>query len=191
MAPWKNILLKAIGVGIGVGIALAACVALLFWYNHRPVPEKPWDKNAITATFDYVDTQGENHHLRFFYVLENHTDRDYKIVTADLLVSAVVGEEGSLAGGNNGAVKFEDENIFLPSKQPVVTGLELPNYPYPGSDVLVSDTPDGRKKYREAVKKYVNEQLPKLEGFAAFYEAERFRINFPNGWRGSEKGSMR
>jgi len=43
-----------------------------------------------------------------------------------------------------------------------------------------------RKEYREAVRKYVNEELPKLSGFADFDEVDRLRINFPNGWRDSD-----
>jgi hypothetical protein len=39
-----------------------------------------------------------------------------------------------------------------------------------------------RKKYREAVKKYVSDTLSELNGFAAFDEIDRYRINFPNGW---------
>jgi hypothetical protein len=122
--------------------------------------------------------------------LENHTDNDYKLMTAVMLVSAVVEEKGSLAGGSNRAVKFEDDNIFLPAKQSVVAALELPDYLYPGSNVLAKDTPEERAKYREAVKKYVTQELPKLEGFAAFDEVERLRINFPNGWHdsASDKG---
>jgi hypothetical protein len=180
MAPWKQILLKSVGVGVGVGVGLAICVAFYAWYVSRPVPQKPWDTNAITAIFDSADTKGQDHHLRFLYILENHTDSDYKIRTSELLVSAVVQEHDSLAG--SGQVKFEDESVFLPTKQHVVVALDLPDYHYPGSDVLSRDTPEERKKYRNAVKKYVNDDLPRLNGFAAFDEGNRYRINFPNGW---------
>ncbi len=181
MAPWKQVLLKSAGVGIGIGVGLATFVAFYVWYSSLPKPQKPWDANAITASFNSADTKGQDHHLRFLYILENHTDRDYKIGTSDLLVSAVVTENDSLAG--NGQVKFEQDSVFLPIKQHVVVALELPDYHYPGSDVLVHDTPEERKKYRDAVKKYVNDDLPRLNGFAAFDEGNRYRINFPNGWR--------
>ena len=182
MAPWKRILLKSLGVGVGIGVGLAISVAFYAWYSSRPKPPKPWDANAITATFEHTDTIGDNHHLRFLYSMENHTDFDYKIETANLRVTAVIGQGNSLFGGA-GQVKFEDESVFLPAKQRALISLELPAYKYPGSDVLLRDTPDERKKYRDAVQKYVNDELPKLNGFAAFDEINRYRINFPDGWK--------
>jgi hypothetical protein len=181
MATWKQILLKAVGVGIGIGVGLAVSVGFYAWYSSRPKPQKPWDPNAITASFEYADTRGQDHHLRFLYILENHTDRDYTVATSELVVSAVVQEKDALSG--TGQVKFQDENIFLPTKQHVLAVLELPSYHYPGPDALSYDTPEEREKYREAVKQYVNDDLPRLNGFAAFDETNRYRINFPNGWR--------
>ncbi len=83
-------------------------------------------------------------------------------------------------------MKFEDESVFLPAKQRALVSLELPDYTYPGSDVLLHDTSEERKKYRDAVQKYVNDDLPRLNGFAAFDEMNRYRINFPNGWRSTK-----
>jgi hypothetical protein len=182
MAPWKQILLKSLGVGIGVGIGFAICVASYAWYSSRPKPLKPWDTNAITATFEHADTAGANHHLRFLYSIENHTDLDYAIEAANLRVSAVIAPDNSLLSGEK-QVKFQDENVFLPAKQRVLVILEMPGYLYPGSDVLVHDTPEERKRYRDAVQKYVSDDLPRLNGFAAYDEINRYRINFPSGWK--------
>lgn len=187
MAPWKSILLKSLGVGVGIGIGISLCVGTFAWYSSRPQPQKPWDANAITATFEHVDTGGDNHHLRFLYSLENHTDADYRTDTSILQVSAVVGEKGNLTG--SGQVKFEDQNIFLPTKQRVLVELEMPTYRYPGNDVLASDTPDERKKYRDAVKKYAKDDLPRLYGFAMFDEINRYRINFPSSWKEAEQAN--
>ena len=182
MAPWKRILLKSLGVGVGIGVGFAICVASYAWYSSRPKPPKPWDANAITATFEHADTSGENHHLRFLYSIENHTDLDYKTETANLRVSAVIAPDNSLLSGA-GQVKFGDDYVFLPAKQRVLVLLEMPDYPYPGSDALSRDTAEERKKYRDAVQKYVSADFPRLNGFAAFDEINRYRINFPSGWK--------
>jgi len=134
MSSWKSILLKSLGVGVGAGIGFAICVGAFAWYSSRPKPEKPWDSNAITAVLEHVDTTGENHHLRFLYSLENHTDTDYRTDTSILQVSAIVGEKGNLSGA--GLVKFQEQNVFLPAKQRLLVDLELPSYQFPGSDVL-------------------------------------------------------
>jgi len=110
--------------------------------------------------------------------LENHTDQDYRVNTALLVLSAVVRDKDSLTGGK--AAKFQDEEIFLPTKQHTEVKIELPNYHFSGKEPR--DSPDDRKKYREAVKKYVSDTLPQLNGFAAFDDENRYRINFPNGW---------
>jgi hypothetical protein len=179
---WKQILLKSLGVGVGIGVGVAISVGVYAWYASRPKPQKPWDAKAISAKFEHADTKGEDHHLTFLYSMENHTDLDYKIETANLRVSAVIAPEDSLFGGT-GEVKFGDASVFLPAKQRVLITLELPNYTYRGAEVLLHDTSEDRKKYRDAVQKYVDDASPRLNGFAAFDEINRYRINFPNGWR--------
>ena len=125
-----------------------------------------------------MDTVGNDRHLRFVYIVENHTDHDYRVSTLLLLLSAVVRAKDSLAGGK--AAKFQDDEIFLPAKQHAEVKIELPDYHYSGREI--GDNPDDRKKYHDAVRKYVNNDLPQLNGFAAFDDATRYRINFPNGW---------
>jgi hypothetical protein len=181
MAPWKQTLLKSLGVGIGIGVGFAICVASYAWYTSRPGPQKPWDASAITASFLSADTAGEDNHLRFLYILENHTEQDYRVrTTSELLLSAVVQENDSLTGG--GHAKFQDNSIFLPAKQHVEVEIELPEYRFPG-ERHPNDTPEEHKKYKDAVRKYLNDNLSRLNGFAAFDDATRYRINFPNGWR--------
>lgn len=180
MPTWKRILLKSIGVGIGIGIGLAIAVGFYVWYSSRPVPAKPWDAAAITATFLNADTTGDNNHCRFRYILENHTDKDYRTKTADLTLSGVLSEKSSLTGAGTGEVKFEEDTIFLPAKDHAEVEIELPDYTFPGGS-RPNDN-DGMTKYRAAVEKYVDEHLPRLHGFAAFDDANRYRINFPNGW---------
>ncbi len=179
MASWKQILLKALGVGVGIGIGIAISVGLYAWYASRPVPQKPWNANAITASFLIADTVGEDNHLRFVYILENHTEQDYRTPTEILHLSVVVRTKDSLLGGK--FVKFIDDEIFLPAKQHAEIKIELSDYHFTG-DKPRSDNADDRKRYRDAIKKYLNDTIPQLNGFAAFDEVERYRINFPNGW---------
>lgn len=180
MATWKQIVLKSLGMGIGIGIGLALAGGFYVWNSSRPVPPKPWDAAAITATFLYADTTGDDNHCRFRYILANHTDRDYRTKTADLTLSAVLHEESSLTGAGTGDVKFQEDTIFLPAKDHAEVEIELPGYTFPGGSHPNDN--DGMEKYRTAVQKYVDEHLPRLNGFAAFDDANRYRINFPQGW---------
>jgi hypothetical protein len=180
MDTWKRILLKFVGMGLGIGIGLALAVGFYVWHSSRPVPPKPWDSAAITATFLYADTTGDDNHCRFRYILENHTDRDYRTKTADLTLSAVLQEKSSLTGAGTGEVKFEEDTIFLPAKDHAEVEIELTGYSFP--DRSQPNDNEGVEKYRDAVKKYVDEHLPRLNGFAAFDDTNRYRINFPKGW---------
>jgi len=78
---WKQVVLKSVGLGIGIGLGLAICVGVYAWYASRPVPQKPWDSSAVTASFLLADTAREDNHLRFLYILENHTEMDYRVKT--------------------------------------------------------------------------------------------------------------
>jgi hypothetical protein len=183
MAPWKQILLKSIGVGLGMGIGLSVAAGFYVWYSSRPVPPKPWDSAAITANFRSADTAGENNHFRFRYILENHTERDYRAKTSGLFLSAVLREKNTLTGSGKGDVKFAQDTIFLPAKDHAEVVIELPTYSFTGQkQPKDTDSAEEHKRYRDAVKKYVDDNLPGLSGFAAFDETNKYRINFPNGW---------
>ena len=132
-APWKQILLKFLGIGLGIGLGLALSVAFYVWYSSRPVPQKAWDANAITANFLSADTTGDDNQVRFRYILENHTDRDYRVKTSDLTLSAVLHEKGSLTGAGSGEVKFQEDTIFLPAKDHAEVEIELIGYAFPGN----------------------------------------------------------
>ncbi len=111
METWKRILVKSLGIGVGIGVGLATSVGFYAWYASRPVAQKPWDASAITANFLSADTAGEDNHLRFLYILENHTGRDYRVRTSELLLSAVVQEKDGLTG--RGHAKFQDDDIVV------------------------------------------------------------------------------
>jgi hypothetical protein len=183
MDAWKRILLKSLGIGIGIGIGLALAVGFYLWYSSRPVPPKPWDAAAITANFLNAGTTGDDNHFRFSYSLENRTDRDYRVKTSDLMVSAVLQEKSTLTGSGNGEVKFVEDMIFLPAKDHAQVQIDLPSYWLPGGkQPKDTDSKEEKKKYHDAVNKYLDDNLPRLSGFAAFDDTNRYRINFPNGW---------
>jgi hypothetical protein len=183
MPAWKRILLKSTGVGLGIGFGWALAFGLYVWYSSRPVQPKPWNSAAITANFLYADAGGDNNHLRFSYIMENHSERDYRVRTSDLVLSAVRKAQSSLTGAGNGEVKLQEDTIFLPAKDRTEVHVLLPEYVFPGErPPRAVDSAEAWKSYHDAVKKYIDEKLPELNGFAAFDDANRYRINFPNGW---------
>jgi hypothetical protein len=88
-----------------------------------------------------------------------------------------------LTAAGNGEVKFEEDMIFLPVMDRTEVHILLPDYVFPGEKPpSVADSAEAWRKYHDAVKKYVDEKLPELNGFATFDDINRYRINFPNEW---------
>ena len=52
------------------------CISVHFAWSSRP---ESWNRTAVTASFDSVDTEGPEQNLRFFYILSHNTDRDFSI----------------------------------------------------------------------------------------------------------------
>jgi hypothetical protein len=164
MQSWKQIL-----VGTGIGFI---CILAYVWYT-RYTRQKPWNTAAITAGFSRLETDGDDDRLVFSYVLQNNTDRDYRVDASSLPLAGVL-TPNSLSG--LGFVKFRDESIFIPARERGVVSLILPDYRYPPS------VKPGSGDEQIALAGYVDENLAWLKGFAAYDVVLRYQINFPNGW---------
>src|SRR5437879_15372 len=40
---------------------------------------QPWNARALTASYFFMRIKENDHHIRFFYVIENTTDQDYRV----------------------------------------------------------------------------------------------------------------
>jgi hypothetical protein len=170
----------------------AAIIGVSLWYQNRPHPPKPWNSKAITATYDYPDTESgpadnvgfRPDQLVFYYTLENTTDFDYRIPQRDQFqLTGKLARENSLTGDDQN-LTLGGEPLFLPAKQRVRVGIHL------GFGVKSSfgpsDTSDDRKKRRKAIAEYMNDNANNLDGFVLFDLENRFRIDFPSGWKRPE-----
>lgn len=79
MEIWKKTLLRAAGFGAGFAVVAALIVAVFLWWTSRPPKVKPWDDKAIVASYESLDTEGDENTYRFVYTLENTTDTDYRV----------------------------------------------------------------------------------------------------------------
>lgn len=181
---WKRSLLVGVGWGIGTAVGLAVIVGGFVWYESRPkppVPPKPWNISAIKAEYDRIDTEGEKRSLVFYYTLENTTDFDFWVDdNHGITMSAILARENNLA--RFGAENKIDFPIFVPAKKRVRFPVHLVRYSCPVVE-KENASQEGRKKYREAVEKYVAETLPNLNGFDLLDESNRYEIVFPPGWK--------
>jgi hypothetical protein len=180
MATWKMVLLRSAGFGAGFAIALCVIGGSWFWYEDRPKPPKPWNKQAIIAEYDYVRPEGDNDNLVFHYLLQNNTDADYRI-DSDVGINLAnrLKKQKSFGSFSNQYVTT-DYPIFVPARSRVWIPLKVP-YPY---SIKEKDNPnkDERQEYTIQVAKYVTSELPNLDGFVLFDTLHRYEIDFPGGW---------
>jgi hypothetical protein len=180
LSGWKAVLLKSIGFGAGFAVVLCAVAGSWLWYSGRPKPPKPWNKNAITAEYDYVRPEGDNNYLSFHYILQNNTDLDYLVDSnVGMEVTGKLKREKGLSRFDSHYVTMEYP-IFVPAKNRVWLSLNIP-YSYSIKE-KGKPTADEQKQYTTEVAKYVTDELANLDGFVLFDTSNRYEIDFANGW---------
>ncbi len=78
-----------------------------------------------------------------------------------------------------------DYPILVPAKKRVRFRVHI-EYPYPEKEEENVNAEE-RKRYREAIEKYITDELSNLDGFDMLDETNRYEIIFPAGWKQSKK----
>jgi hypothetical protein len=98
-------------------------------------------------------------------------------------LNAKLGEEKSLRPvAEFGSIDFP---IFIPARKRSEVLIHL-HYSCPDHEAA-NASKDERKRHREAVEKYLSEEMHNLDGFELFDEANRYDIEFPSGWKKAKK----
>jgi hypothetical protein len=180
---WKRMFLKAAGFGAGFAILLILIGGGLLWYSNRPKPPKAWDAHAIVAEYDYVTTQGDANNIAVYYTLQNNTDFDYEIPSADQIqLAAKLGRENSLSIEKSGGDALAgDFPVFVPAHGRTRFGLHL-RYPY-GEKYDSAASEDERYDFGTKLAKYMTTELTNLDGFVVLDQTRRYKIELPSGWK--------
>lgn len=185
MMSWKKT--AVLGAGIGMGIVFSALLIVLAWYKwaHRT---KSWDKTAITAEYDGLDTEGSDHDLTFEYTLINNTDRDYRLDQRGPGVhfGGRLRQENSveLHSSEDEFSRF-DYPVYVPEHGRVRLLVHV-KFPYP-TDYPSDGSRDEQHDWQTKVAKFVVKQMGNLSGFVIMDDANRYEIDLPSGW---EKRSL-
>lgn len=181
---WKRPLLIGVGWGLGTVVGLAVLLGGFLWYRSRPKPPKPWNTSAVKAEYDLAETEGDSNTIVVRYTLENTTEFDYRAYEGqDVMMSSKLKEQKSLLPTAN-LLKI-DYPIFVPAKKRVDFKVHIA-YPCPEKEKPEDDA-DQRKKYHQAVEKYMEDKFGNLDGFDLLDETKRYEIIFPAGWKHSAK----
>lgn len=183
MPTWKKILLRSAGFGAGFAVVVCAVIGGFIWYSNRPKQPKPWNKQAITAEYDYVRPEGDKNNLVFRYILQNNTDFDYRVDsdTSIAITGKLKQEKGySDFGGPFGRYVTTEYPILVPAKSRVRIAINIP-YAYPTKE-KDKETSEERQQFSASVAKYVTGKFTNLDGFVLLDTSNRYEIDFPTGW---------
>ena len=160
-----------------LGFLLALLVTAVILYVHPGGRSpKPWNPSAITAS--YVGAQlrqldSDNAALYLAYEVQNHTDSDYQLADGPgALVMSRLRADGSLSSQQQVRLSYP---TFLPARQRARVALEIPA-PFGWPE-------DGDPSFQDKLRDFVNQKLAEVQAFVLFDQADRFDIEFPNGWQ--------
>ena len=173
---------SGLSFGLGFGLVLLGRAGFVSWRAANP---PPWNTAAITAAFDYIDTEGSDNKLAFCYILENHTGQDFRMASpSEIAVLARFRDEKSLTIGHPGETIAGELPLFLLAGERVRFRIHLGavGYSYKDKKPLPSDDIKYRGDRRRALAAYVSRALPNLAGFALFHEGFHYQIELPKGW---------
>jgi hypothetical protein len=160
---------------LGFLLALALAAVVLYVRSGGGAP-KPWNSNAITAS--YVGAQlreldSGNAALYLAYEVQNHTDSDYRLADGpEALVMSRLRADGSLSSQEQVRLSYP---TFLPARQRARVALEIPSpFGWPA---------DGDPAFQDKLRDFVNQKLMEAQTFVLFDQTDRFEIEFPSGWQ--------
>jgi hypothetical protein len=165
----------------GFLITLVLTAAILYLRHGVSKPD-PWNSSAITAT--YVGAQlreldSGNATVYLAYEVQNHTDSDYQLADGPrALVMSRLRADGSLSSQERVRLSYP---TFLPARQRARIALEIPSaFNWPA---------DTDPTFQDRLRDLVNQKLAEVQCFVLFDQADRFEIEFPNGWQELETAS--
>lgn len=116
MPLWKRLVLISASAGAGFALMLSLIFGGYVWYTSSP---KPWNKNAIKASFHHLGTEGENNNIVFHYLLENRTSSDFRMGddSGVIIMGKAHVEQSLLRDDLYFKIHYPAFPVFIPAKQ--------------------------------------------------------------------------
>jgi len=180
MEEWKKLAIRAAGFGAASVIIAALLIGSFAWWSRRPVKPKPWNNKAITASFEAMDTEGDNNTITFIYTLQNNTALDYRVSDGGMIHLGAVLKRSKEFSFERGSFLSVDYPFYLPAKSRIRFVLHI-RYPYSIKDDLTASD-DARHDWETNLCRFANKQFSNLNGFVLLDENTRYQVDMPNGW---------
>ncbi len=174
MANGKSLVLKIAYFGAGFAAMLVAMIAGWQVFQSMPETPKPWNDDAIKATFVELSvTTGERLVTTFKYSIQNTTPHDYYLPSDPNAAFVILPKEGGLSqhqelNWNKGA--------YIPAGQKMSVWFQL-SYDY--NDSFTKSDRDKLDK----LSNFMDRRLKEVDGFVVLDRDNRYRVVFPKGWQ--------
>jgi hypothetical protein len=174
---WKTALLRGFGFGAGFALVCLVAIGAWVWNSNRPKLPVPWNSRALTATYEFVTSEGEPQHLVFAYTLQNNTNQDYRLDGhEDLELVNKLSTEKSIYRQTEKSphIRFP---VFVPAHGRTTFLFDEPSE-YTGK----KDDEGDAERHRADVQEFVKENYRNVNGFILFDHTHRYQIDLPKGW---------
>jgi hypothetical protein len=178
---WKKILLRSAGFGAGFAIVVCGVIGGVIWYSSRPSKAvKKWNTTALKVTEPpafgaYKNDKDSRMYVEFNYSVQNNTDDDYKIESAESLKVLVRFTDGSVSEPVTTEAASVKLPVFLPAKETGALSLVIQQ------SVPTKTERETDEDYHEQLRSYLEKQWSrdKLAGFVLYDETNRYELNLP------------
>lgn len=181
MPTWKKILLRSAGFGAGFAIVVCGVIGGVLWYSSRPSKAvNKWNTTALKVTEPpafgaYKNDKDSRMYVEFNYSVQNNTDDDYKIESAESLKVLVRFTDGSVSEPVTTEAASVKLPVFLPAKETGALSLVIQQ------SVPTKTERETDEDYHEQLRSYLEKQWSrdKLAGFVLYDETNRYELNLP------------
>ncbi len=193
---WKRLAIISLFCGAGFAVVIAATIGAFIWYTSRGTPPRPWNENAIKATFVKSDVltlypaPGDPRSIKyplaavtFEFDLKNGSGLDYRLEPPHKTLIAMQRlKSGALIDGSGiawRALKGAEEvdspaggPILIPAGQTARVVFDISYSKYDR---------DRKQPTQQQMTQFAHEQLKDIGGFVLLDEANHYRIDLPLG----------
>jgi hypothetical protein len=185
----NKVVLKAAGFGGGFALVAAIIIGAVMLWSHRAGKPKPWNPNAIIATYNGLSVEGDKNTFVYSYILENRTSTDYQIPDDVNVHLAVKYKDSESLNFPKAELLHLDYPIFIPARSKVAFQVHLAQPSPFRRDYDASE--DVQHDFNTRLAQYATKNMGSINGFEVLDDNSRYQLNLPSGWAERAKMPMR
>jgi hypothetical protein len=188
MKTWQRSMVLGLSVGAGFTLMAAMIGGAAVWYMSRPTRPTPWDKTAITASYNVASTEPASTTIVLNYTLHNNTDSAWTLHDLDNTSLFITGHKGedrdrgdlTAVSGTLDHFVVVETPLFLPAHERLRVLLHLDI----ASDRALKNgaSEEEKREHTTQIERFLLTEWPLIGGFVLLDDSRRYSVEFPGGW---------